>query len=180
MQEAKDAATAVKDEIKHDLTILWDALPTWQRDNAYIHSGYRPQSNSFRKSFGSLNHLHNETVNIYSHLLGALLFLFAGLIAFVVFKPRYAKVSHEDVYVFGCFFAGAVACLGMSATYHTISNHSPAVAKLGNKLDYLGIVFLIWGSFVPSIYYGFADSPNLIKTYWTMVRCASRTHEACR
>ena len=75
----------------------------------------------------------------------------------------------EDVFVFGCFFLGAIICLGMSATYHTISNHSHEVAQCGNKLDYLGIVFLIWGSFIPVLYYGFQKDPQLMYRYWTMV-----------
>jgi adiponectin receptor len=53
-------------------------------------------------------------------------------------RPRYEQATQQDVLVFSCFFGGAVACLGMSATYHTISNHSERVTKLGNKLDYLG------------------------------------------
>ncbi len=55
----------------------------------------------------------------------------------------------------GCFFAGAVGCLGMSATYHLLCNHSEAVARWGNKLDYSGIVLLIVGSYVPALWYGF-------------------------
>ena len=41
--------------------------------------------------------------------------------------------------------------------------------KFGNQLDYLGIVILMWGSTIPSIYYGFyCDSP-LQKIYWANV-----------
>src|ERR1700742_3578432 len=50
----------------------WDELPLWQRDNHHIHTGYRPASNSFAVSFHSLTYVHNETVNIYTHLLPAL------------------------------------------------------------------------------------------------------------
>jgi adiponectin receptor len=57
----------------------------------------------------------------------------------------------------------------MSAAYHLVSNHSPHVAGRANALDYLGIVSLIWGSFVPSIYYGFQGRPDLVKVYWSMV-----------
>lgn len=71
--------------------------------------------------------------------------------------------------MFGCFFAGAVACLGMSGTYHTIGNHSHEVAVWGNKLDYLGIVGLIWGSFVPVIWYAFESETALMRGYWSMV-----------
>lgn len=156
--------------VENALTVLWNDLPAWQQDNHYIHSGYRPASNSFSKSFGSLAYLHNESVNIYSHLIGAVIFTIVGSILYTIIKPRYASAAPGDVLAFSCFFAGAALCLGMSATYHAISNHSHSVARLGNKLDYVGIVFLITGSFVPSIYYGFYCHPHLQETYWTMVR----------
>ena len=60
-------------------------------------------------------------------------------------------MTSSDIIAFTFFFAGAIVCLGMSATYHTISNHSQLVNKLGNQLDYVGIVALITGSFVPSV-----------------------------
>ena len=173
MDIAKDAASAIskgEKELEHKLTVLWADIPPWQQDNHYITSGYRPPTNSYTKSAKSLGYIHNETVNIYTHLVGAILALISSGILYSVFKPRYETATHEDVLVFSCFFLGAAACLGMSATYHTISNHSEAVNSFGNKLDYLGIVFLIWGSQIPSIYYGFQSEPQLIRTYWTMVR----------
>jgi adiponectin receptor len=151
------------------LLVLWDDLPSWQQDNHYIHSGYRPESRSFKKSFASLSYLHNESVNIYTHLVGAVIFSVVGAILFTTIRPRYASATTGDVFAFGCFFAGAAVCLGMSATYHAISNHSHTVARFGNKLDYVGIVFLITGSFIPSIYYGFYCQPKLQEMYWTMV-----------
>ena len=78
-------------------------------------------------------------------------------------------MSAADIYVLSCFFLGAVACLAMSAIFHTILNHSESVAQLGNQLDYIGIVFLITGSFIPSIYYGFYCERLLQQLYWGMV-----------
>lgn len=167
-QSTLSKATA---ELKDDLTLLWAKLEGWQQDNYYIHSGYRSPSSSYRKSISSLTYLHNESVNIYTHLLGSLAFLVASIALYFFLAPRHATTaSKTDVRVFACFFAGAVTCLGMSAAFHLFSNHSRAVQQLGNKLDYLGIVFLIWGSFIPSIYYGFGCHPALITRYWTMVR----------
>ncbi|KAH8662978.1 hemolysin-III related-domain-containing protein [Tricladium varicosporioides] len=164
-----DAAKRVEKKIENALTVLWDDLPSWQQDNHYIHSGYRPASGSFKKSFRSLGYLHNESVNIYSHLIGALIFSTIGLILYTVIAPRYESAAVSDIIVFGCFFLGAALCLGMSATYHAISNHSPMVAKFGNKLDYVGIVFLITGSFIPSIFYGFYCQQHLQELYWAMI-----------
>jgi adiponectin receptor len=141
-----DSASSEKDTLtnhletkaKETLTVLWNDIPDWLQDNQHIHSGYRPASNSYSTSFASLTHLHNESVNIYTHLIGAVLALLAGVYAHSTLRPRYEQATQQDVLMFSCFFGGAVACLGMSATYHTISNHSEGVAKLGNKLDYLG------------------------------------------
>ncbi|KAK5016827.1 hypothetical protein LTR16_003060 [Cryomyces antarcticus] len=169
IKEIQHVKVKAEDSARQALTVLWNDLPAWLQDNHYIHSGYRPESNSYKKSAASLSYLHNETVNIYTHLLGAMLAVTSSVFLYFVAVPRYKTATTEDVRVFACFFLGATACLGMSATYHTISNHSHAVAKFGNKLDYLGIVFLIWGSFVPSIYYGFSAEPRMVKVYWSMI-----------
>lgn len=164
-----DAAKNIEKKVEEALTVMWDDLPSWQQDNHYIYSGYRPASASFHKSFASLGYLHNESVNIYSHLIGAVLFTSAGLLLYILVKPRYESATISDIIAFGCFFAGAALCLGMSATFHATSNHSPHVARFGNKLDYVGIVFLITGSFIPSIFYGFYCHPHLQEFYWTMI-----------
>lgn len=152
------------------LTLLcWDDLPHWQRDNHHIHGSYRSQSGSFHKSFASLAYLHNESVNIYTHLIPSALSIPTGLYLHQSLRSRYEAATRADVVAFGCFFLGAALCMGMSGAYHTISNHSPSVNRVGNKLDYVGIVLLITGSFVPSVYYGFWCEPALRITYWTMV-----------
>ena len=161
----------VENKLKKALTIVgWDQLPTWQRDNHFIRGGYRPASGSYLVSFQSLGYLHNETVNVYSHLIGAFFAVAAAALLFSTLGKRYPFADADDLLVLSCYFLGAVACLGMSATYHLISNHSEVVAKFGNKLDYLGIVSLSWGSFVPTVYYGFRDDVPLMKIYWAMVR----------
>lgn len=167
--QEKPLVKKAEDATKKTLTLLWDHLPEWMHDNHYIHSGYRPQSNSYIKSLASLGYVNNESVNIYTHLVGAILAACAAIVLYVEARPRFGMATPEDLMVFSCFFLGAVACLGMSATYHTIMNHSEAVEKFGNRLDYIGIVVMIWGSFVPCIYYGFSDEPGLVRLYWTMV-----------
>jgi adiponectin receptor len=179
---ASDAVQTTKEiekKIEKKLTLLWEEIDTWQQDNHYIVSGYRPASSSYISSLFSLSYLHNESVNIYTHLLGSLAFLCASGILYRVLGSRYQTATREDVYAFSCFFLGAVACLGMSATFHTISNHSHTVAKWGNQLDYAGIVLLIWGSFVPVLFYGFRrENAELMRGYWTMVCHLSRSGEA--
>jgi adiponectin receptor len=53
----------------------WDDAPKYVQDNEYIHTGYRINFNSPRKIFRSLFMPHNELVNVWTHLIGAILFL---------------------------------------------------------------------------------------------------------
>ncbi|KAH6635625.1 hemolysin-III related-domain-containing protein [Chaetomium sp. MPI-SDFR-AT-0129] len=204
------AATATKDTANQAATVVaallhWDDLPPWRRDNPSILQGYRPTSQSWRGSLRSLGYLHNESVNIWTHLLGAVFVsLLVGSLLLVgvvvgergfgdgfgfrlgsglglgdlgvkveeavwglveVGKGYVSTASGADVVVLGCFFGGAFCCLGMSATYHMLCNHSEAVARVGNKLDYTGIVFLIVGSYVPSLWYGFYCRAALLTGY---------------
>lgn len=167
LQTAKQA----EQRVERALLVLWDDLPAWRQDNHFIQSGYRPTSNSYWGSFTSLFYVHNEFVNIWTHLIGAAVFPLIGIWLYNVIVPRYASASSSDVLVFSFFFGGALSCLGMSATFHSIMNHSEDVAKWGNKLDYSGIVFLIVGSYVPALYYGLFCLPNLLTVYMYGVSC---------
>lgn len=148
---------------------FWDEIPSWQQDNEYILSGYRQATGSFRECFRSLAYIHNETMNIYTHIVGAAIFLLAPIYTYRALYPRYPRATVADIIVFSTFFYGVSICFVLSATYHIITNHSPNVQKFGNQLDYLGIVILMWGSTIPSIYYGFYCDPHLQKAYWVNV-----------
>ncbi|KAH7083743.1 hemolysin-III related-domain-containing protein [Paraphoma chrysanthemicola] len=129
-------------------------VPPWQRD-AYIVRGYRPLSYSYLQSLYSLLYVHNQTVNIYTHLCG---FLFFSLTAYqfsTQLISGYHTVSHKDTVVFSAFFAGVGVCLGFSSAFHTFSNHSQATCQQWLVLDFMGIICLIAGSWLPAVYYGF-------------------------
>ncbi|KAJ5051834.1 uncharacterized protein L3040_001605 [Drepanopeziza brunnea f. sp. 'multigermtubi'] len=157
------------DRLEPNGLLTWDEIEFWQQDNEYITSGYRAPSRSICKSLKSLFRIHNETVNIYSHLLGGLLFTCLPLLISSQISTRYPDVGLGDIIVFSMFFFGVATCFLLSAAFHTLSNHSETVATQGNQLDYLGIVILMWGSTIPSVYYGFWCNPELQKLYWGVV-----------
>jgi hypothetical protein len=178
---SKDETQDVVDNVPHTSTadniadlwyslVHWNDLPHWMQDNQHIHGSYRQASYSYSKSLQSILYWHNESVNIWSHLVPAILSLPVATVLYKVLQPRYEQASLPDVIAMSCFFLGAATCLGMSATYHAVSNHSPPVAKFWNQLDYAGISILIAGSFIPSVYYGFWCHSDRQWTYWTMVR----------
>ncbi|PHH59900.1 hypothetical protein CDD81_2388 [Ophiocordyceps australis] len=154
--------------------VLWNDLPAWRRDNVHIRSAYRPIRASYCDALISLTYLHNESVNIWSHLLAALSALALGLAALYCYHSHrhailVAPANSSDAIVFACFASGAVLCLGMSATYHAVMDHSETVARWGNKLDYTGIVALIVGSNVPVLYYGLFCEPTLFTAYLALI-----------
>ncbi|KAK6592091.1 hemolysin III family channel protein [Botrytis cinerea] len=95
----------------------WHELQHWQQDNEYIISGYRPASNSLLTSLWSLGHIHNETINIYSHLFGSILFATLPFSLYRQIAPRYATATIADIVVFSTFFFGVAICFLLSATY---------------------------------------------------------------
>ena len=54
----------------------YEEAPKYLQDNEYIIEGYLLNCNTFKKTLRSLFVLHNESVNVWSHLIGAISFLF--------------------------------------------------------------------------------------------------------
>ena len=120
----QEADTAFRRRPVISFLLKYDELPAWRQDNHFILTHYRPISNSFFTSFQSLFQLHNESVNIHSHLSGAWVF-FSVALSLYAFERH--PVTSADTTAFLFFFSGVVVCLSISATYHTVSNHSPKV-----------------------------------------------------
>jgi len=151
-------------------TLHWNELPEWQKDNEYILTGYRRTQNCWSGCFESIfAYLHNETINIHSHLWSAMLFVHF-LINFYpkYFKPHPASTWMGAVTV-GVYLVSAIFCLSASAFFHTSSCHSQGVARQCHALDYSGIVVLIVGSFYPVLYYGFVCKPFLRIFYFVAI-----------
>ena len=151
------------------ILLSYDEIPSWHQDNDCIRGGYRPETNSTRLCFGSWQYLHNETFNIFSHLVPGFLFLIGQVILYRYFKVNYPKASAIDHLVFSFFLLSTTACLSMSATYHTLMNHSEGISSLWLRLDFVGIIMLTLGDFVSGIYMVFYCEPVFQQVYWAMV-----------
>ncbi|KAF9891381.1 hypothetical protein FE257_004237 [Aspergillus nanangensis] len=143
--------------------------PAWYVKNSYIRTGYRPVTPSVRFCLQSLSYLHNETANIYSHLIPGLLFLFGNAFVHQYFASNFPLASWTDQLVFHIYLTSSVVCFGVSSLYHTLRCHSAVFAELWVRLDYVAIIFQILGSFVSGIYVGFYCEPGFQNTYWSMI-----------
>ena len=147
----------------------------WQKDNEFILSSYRKASYSLDRSLKSIWSIHNETVNIWSHLLGAGAWLF--LLIQVLLSVDWFQRQREglaapptgDLVALALYYAGVVMTFASSTLFHTFANHSAELHERGNALDHLGIVVVMWASSVCSDYFGFYHEPWLRNVYCVMV-----------
>lgn len=156
-EKATEIVHSAMQKIKDWKACHFDMLPSWMRDNDYLHFGHRPQLGSFAECFRSIFRIHTETGNIWTHLIGFIMFIIATIVFYI--KP-FCDNCHQDIHVsdkliFLFFFIGAMLCLLCSTLFHTVSCHSPDVSSLFSRLDYCGIAILIVGSVIPWLYYGF-------------------------
>lgn len=141
--------------------LTWHQLPAWMHDNQFITDSYRRPTGSYKECAKTLFYFHNEygnerkskkknrqslnsrvpVVNIWTHLVGFLLFLGLG-IHFLWSRSFSDSLTWSDRIYVGAFLVGALACLGFSCLFHCFSCHSEHVATVWNRCDYVGIVSL--------------------------------------
>ncbi|KAH4061637.1 hypothetical protein HBI55_181870 [Parastagonospora nodorum] len=126
-------------------TTRQEDAPPWMRADQFIKTGYRRQLNSFYRCVTSLLYLHNEFVNIWSHLG-------PGIVHTLLLTKEchaFSKQWDEERY----------------AGYHTLTAHSQHVAIRWLKIDYLGIIFNIVAGCTASTYFGLRHHPKLQLCY---------------
>ncbi|CAF0781166.1 unnamed protein product [Didymodactylos carnosus] len=137
-------------------------LPEWLGDNHFLLQKHRPPANSIRECLISIASIHSETVNIWTHLIGALC-ISVTFILFLLDNNRQMDIS--DFITFSSFFISAILCLSFSTLLHIFLNYSPRIMVIVSKLDYFGINILIFGSMIPVLHYYFYCNLKLKAIY---------------
>lgn len=127
--------------------------------------GYRKNYNMYQALL-SLFSLHNETMNIWSHLIAFICTMIAGLSVAMEYQAE--SVALPERLCLAIYILSACTCLLCSAIYHWFSCVSESHYYYYLKLDLTGIAILIAGSFFPATYYGFYCTPGLQKIYMTV------------
>ncbi|KIP07329.1 hypothetical protein PHLGIDRAFT_105796 [Phlebiopsis gigantea 11061_1 CR5-6] len=158
-------------------TICFDELPAWRQDNPAVVTGYREGVENWQACLSTIWWWHNETVNIWTHLLGGLASM--SLAVYIIYKaiadhnPDLAQtvswstpftgvltsVNWQDGVAFGVFFFGCIVCFFCSTVFHTSLCHREDVVRWTSRMDFLGILTLGTFNFFPTFHYGFYCDP---------------------
>lgn len=148
----------------------YETLPEWYQDNEYIQKYYRPVSHSHLVNLKSVLELHNETFNIWSHLvlvlpmlITALVYLKRGLCDLCcTWKSHKNRNIAINLRKFPCqnfmmfYFYLSILCMSFgSSSFHTQQPHSESIFNLFAKIDYSGVILMINGALVTWVYFTF-------------------------
>ncbi|CAN9512719.1 unnamed protein product [Ophioblennius macclurei] len=141
----------------------YEQIPMFLRDNPYITDGYRAYLPS-RLCIKSLFILSNETVNIWSHLLGFVLFFCLGVYNMASVLPA-AGASKDDYVIYSIGLFCLQLCMLCSVGFHLFCCHrSEKTSRRWMALDCAGVSIGILGCYVPGVFYTF-----YCNNYWRQV-----------
>jgi len=117
----------------------------------FILSGYRSYF-PFRFILLSLFRLHNESVNVWSHLAGLCYFVYRAVHTLSGRHPDFSWMDFASLLV---FYFTASLCMLLSSLFHLAGCHSAQLHVTLYRLDLIGICCLVLGSYFAGLYLGF-------------------------
>ncbi|KAI6180824.1 Progestin and AdipoQ Receptor family [Aphelenchoides besseyi] len=141
-----------------------DELPRSLWINEHIHTAYRPPNLTLWLCIRSALQWNNETLNIWSHLLGFFYFLYMQLNNLFVVLPN-LNATQTDYLV--CFLSvgGSQICMCLSVFYHTFGCIDQQEHDKWLKADVFGISAGLIGMYLSGIYLSFYCFANEMTTY---------------
>jgi len=127
-------------------------VPLYLRFNPNIITGYR-KNLSITQCIASLFRLHNQSVNIWTHLLAFFMYFGLSIHTLLSAMPR----THK--YVFLVLTTTSQYGFLSSTVYHTFLCHSEKFCTSALRFDYSGLSAIIVGTFYPPLFYAFYCFP---------------------
>jgi adiponectin receptor len=141
-------------------------VPEWCKDNQFIKSGYRECYHGIGYYMKSIFQYHNETLNIWTHLLATI-----GYFVFFIYSLSDPTIRHTvDTYVvqavvFYMLLASSITCFFWSFVMHTFFPISEPVCHWLQRADYMGIFFNITCVYIAFVYFAFYTQVQLQLQY---------------
>ncbi|KAG2378789.1 hypothetical protein C9374_007937 [Naegleria lovaniensis] len=122
------------------------------QDNPYLVSGYRKLPiQSIKKCIYSIFTLHNETLNIWTHLLPA--FYFSYLIVYCTWQAYEFGKDRADIFISLFYYTSAALIYYLSAFYHVFRMNSESAYHFCLICDLRGIISMFSGSNIWCAYF---------------------------
>jgi adiponectin receptor len=146
-----------------------EELPEWYQGSHSAQSGFRPISGSWIKSAHSLTYLHNETLNVYTHLVPAIYLLLDQGFSTVITRKSHPRATLTALLILNGNVWSTATMMICSAAYHTLRNHSPRISMTALQADMTGAVILVLGDSFSQIYVDLYREPRLCSFYCLIV-----------
>ena len=144
-------------------------MPEWLQPSPFIQESYRPAGlESYYFCFQSIFAIHNETINIWTHLLAFV--WYAWMLGDFHYNSDY-YLGGQDKLLITALYISWMSMWIFSSTYHCLRCHSEAVYHSCYKLDLCGIVVSMSTATIVFAYYAFYFDPNLKLTYISVMTC---------
>ena len=144
----------------HAYLLSYEELPHYRKlqENIYIKQGYHPPPKNWIELWNLLWSIHSETINIWSHMMGALLFLY-----FFINTVLFDKEDDHWVTIF--FDLAAFTTFTLSALYHWLRICSSSYDDTCCFLDHIGIELIGYATGIRFTSYFFDLNDDLFYSY---------------
>lgn len=129
-------------------TVLAKDVPALFRE-PYIHTGYRPTGQRWACYLLSLFQVHNESVNVWSHLLTGVIVL----LRFLLLLHTWPAPLDLSALPLCLYVASALTYLSCSAAAHLLQSHSELAHYCLFFLDYVGVSVYQYGCALAHYFY---------------------------
>ena len=143
-----------------------DEIPRWLQDNDFIVGGHSKPTHSYRRSFRLWRSLHMATMNIWTHIIGGVALIGAGITLCRYAPSRRLDLTTGDKFAFGISMTAAATYFGLSTAFHTLRIHSCTVHHRWGHFDIFGIRLLAPGGSSSATYYAAHCNPIAQRVYW--------------
>jgi adiponectin receptor len=123
--------------------------------NEHLIEGYRLNYNT-EMLFRSSCQIHNETVNIWTHLLPCIGFII--LFFNLIIQKTQSNVTKIPIYI---FLFSAIFQLLLSTTMHMFTNLNKKTSDFLMRLDIAAISILMFGNGIAYFYYALYCNPEI-------------------
>jgi adiponectin receptor len=130
----------------------------------YIYEGFRIPKGCFSTTLQSIFQIHNEYMNIWTHVIGSLIFIYLfGSFLFHVYQNK--SFSYSSFFIISFYLLSALFVFTSSSIYHIFNHHSIDIANKCLCLDWFSVTLLVLASNLYTAYFSLYQNQHFHTFY---------------